>query len=145
MFKDDRLDAQTLGRLARIDPQLLCPAKHRSAKAQADLSVFQLSPISRTLRARAAITSCPNSLNNRLTHGECIPVSSAIVLPGISPNNLGRALAVVEPQFRDRSRNLYPVAIAKYRAFLNTKPIKSASSVTFFALARHYSHRRRTR
>jgi hypothetical protein len=30
--KDDRLDAQTLARLARIDPQLLCPVKHRSAK-----------------------------------------------------------------------------------------------------------------
>ena len=27
--KDDRLDAQTLARLARIDPQLLCPVKHR--------------------------------------------------------------------------------------------------------------------
>ena len=30
--KDDRLDAQTLARLARIDPQLLCPVKHRSGK-----------------------------------------------------------------------------------------------------------------
>jgi hypothetical protein len=39
--KDDRLDAQTLARLARIDPQLLCPVKHRSAKAQADLSVIR--------------------------------------------------------------------------------------------------------
>jgi hypothetical protein len=27
--KDDRLDAQTLARLARIDPQLLYPVKHR--------------------------------------------------------------------------------------------------------------------
>ena len=36
--KDDRLDAQTLARLARIDPKLLCPVKHRSAKAQADLT-----------------------------------------------------------------------------------------------------------
>ena len=36
--KDDRLDAQTLARLARIDPQLLCPVKHRSRKAQADLT-----------------------------------------------------------------------------------------------------------
>jgi hypothetical protein len=34
--------------------------------------------IRRTLRAWATITSCPNSLNKRLTHGECIPVSSAI-------------------------------------------------------------------
>ena len=30
--KDDRLDAQTLARLARIDPQLLCPVKHRSKR-----------------------------------------------------------------------------------------------------------------
>jgi hypothetical protein len=36
--KDDRLDAQTLARLARIDPKLLCPVKHRSAKAQAHLA-----------------------------------------------------------------------------------------------------------
>jgi hypothetical protein len=35
--KDDRLDEQTPARLARIDPQLLCPVKHRSAKAQAGL------------------------------------------------------------------------------------------------------------
>ena len=39
--KDDRLDAQTLARLARIDPQLLYPVKHRSAQAQADLAVIR--------------------------------------------------------------------------------------------------------
>jgi transposase len=39
--KDDRLDAQTLARLARIDPVLLCPVKHRSAKAQADLMMIR--------------------------------------------------------------------------------------------------------
>jgi transposase len=44
--KDDRLDAQTLARLARIDPGLLSPVKHRSAQAQADLTV---------IRARAAL------------------------------------------------------------------------------------------
>ena len=36
--KDDRLDAQALARLARIDPQLLSPIQHRSVQAQADLS-----------------------------------------------------------------------------------------------------------
>jgi transposase len=39
--KDDRLDAQALARLARIDPQLLSPIQHRSAQAQADLSVIR--------------------------------------------------------------------------------------------------------
>ena len=39
--KDDRLDAQALARLARIDPKLLSPIQHRSAQAQADLSVIR--------------------------------------------------------------------------------------------------------
>jgi transposase len=39
--KDDRLDARTLARLARIDPQLLSPIRHRSAEAQAHLTVIR--------------------------------------------------------------------------------------------------------
>ena len=39
--KDDRLDAQTLARLARIDPELLYPVKHRSMQAQADLMLIR--------------------------------------------------------------------------------------------------------
>src|SRR5213080_5211321 len=51
--KDDRLDAQTLARLARIDPQLLSPVKHRSA--QADLTV---------IRARAGLVRARTALIN---------------------------------------------------------------------------------
>jgi transposase len=39
--KDDRIDARTLARLARIDPQLLSPVQHRSAKAQMHLTVIR--------------------------------------------------------------------------------------------------------
>src|SRR2546427_8272000 len=53
--KDDRLDARTLARLARIDPQLLCPVKHRSARAQADLTV---------IRARAGLVRARTALIN---------------------------------------------------------------------------------
>src|SRR3984893_5640858 len=53
--KDDRLDARTLARLARIDPQLLCPVKHRSAKAQADLT---------GIRARAGLVRSRTALIN---------------------------------------------------------------------------------
>lgn len=35
--KNDRLDAENLARLARLDPKLLHPIQHRSEKAQADL------------------------------------------------------------------------------------------------------------
>jgi hypothetical protein len=55
----------------------------------------RLSPINRTLRAWATITSRPNSLNNRLTQGECIPVSSAIWLRGMLPNTSFMAFGVV--------------------------------------------------
>src|SRR5271157_3188703 len=58
-------------------------------------SFFRLSPIKRTLRACATITSCPNSLNNRLTQGECIPVSSAMRLRGMPPNTSFIAFGVV--------------------------------------------------
>ena len=51
--KDDRLDAQTLARLARIDPELLCPVKHRSRQAQADLSVIRTR--AGLVRARTAL------------------------------------------------------------------------------------------
>src|SRR5215467_1416234 len=53
--KDDRLDAQTLARLARVDPELLCPVKHRSRKAQADLAV---------IRARAGLVRARTALVN---------------------------------------------------------------------------------
>src|SRR5450432_854171 len=39
--KDDRLDAQTLARLARVDPQLLRPIRHRSEEAQLELTVIR--------------------------------------------------------------------------------------------------------
>src|SRR6478672_4607243 len=53
--KDDRLDARTLARLARIDPELLYPVQHRSAQAQADLAV---------IRARAGLVRARTSLVN---------------------------------------------------------------------------------
>src|ERR1022692_1626172 len=53
--KDDRFDAHTLARLARIDPELLGPVRHRSRKAQADLTV---------IRARAGLVRARTSLIN---------------------------------------------------------------------------------
>jgi transposase len=53
--KDDRLGAQTLARLARIDPQLLRPIQHRSDKAQGALTV---------IRVRAALMAGRTGLVN---------------------------------------------------------------------------------
>ncbi len=53
--KDDRIDARTLARLARVDPQLLSPVQHRSAQAQIHLTV---------IRARAGLVSARTALVN---------------------------------------------------------------------------------
>jgi transposase len=53
--KDDRHDARTLARLARIDPELLGPVRHRSAQAQIHLTV---------IRARAELVSVRTTLVN---------------------------------------------------------------------------------
>jgi transposase len=51
----DRLHAQTLARLARVDPQLLRPIRHRSEKVQAHLM---------SIRVRAALVETRTSLVN---------------------------------------------------------------------------------
>jgi len=53
--KDDRLDARMLARLARLDRRLLSPVQHRSAEAQAHLTV---------IRARAALVGARTALVN---------------------------------------------------------------------------------
>jgi transposase len=53
--KNDRLDAKTLARLARIDPELLSPIQHRGEQAQTDLML---------IRARAALVEVRTRLVN---------------------------------------------------------------------------------
>src|SRR5260221_6588630 len=69
--KDDRHDARTLARLARVDPELLGPVRHRSAKAQIHLTV---------IRARAELVSARTALVNAArglvkSYGERLPKS----------------------------------------------------------------------
>jgi transposase len=67
--KDDRHDARTLARLARIDPELMGPVRHRSAKVQIHLTV---------IRARAELVSARTALVNAArglvkSYGERLP------------------------------------------------------------------------
>lgn len=53
--KNDRMDARRLAQLARVDASLLAPIRHRSAPAQADLSV---------IRARESLVEARTKLIN---------------------------------------------------------------------------------
>jgi len=73
--KGDRADAETLARLARLDPELLSPIHHRSPEAQADLAV---------LRSRDAIVRSRTLLIN---HARSIVKSSGARLPSCSADS----------------------------------------------------------
>ena len=71
--KSDKVDAEYLARLARVDPKLLSPIEHRGAEAQKDLAV---------VRARDALVKTRTALINTIrgsvkSIGSRVPSSSA--------------------------------------------------------------------
>ena len=67
--KDDRNDAKALARLARIDPELLGPVQHRSAKAQMYLTVIRAR--AELVRVRTALINGARGLTK--SYGERLP------------------------------------------------------------------------
>ena len=96
--KDDRLDAQTLARLARIDPQLLRPIQHRSEKAQTALMI---------IRVRAALISVRTSLVNTVrglakAMGERLPKCDADQMGVLKAESVPAKLRqVLEPLLKE--------------------------------------------
>src|SRR5215472_15364986 len=119
--KDDRLDAQTLARLARIDPQLLRPIRHRSDTAQAALMI---------IRVRAALMGVRTSLVNTArglakSMGERLPkcdadqmgVRQAVLLPTKLRHVLEPLLKEVESlteKIKDSDREIEQIARKNY-------------------------------
>jgi transposase len=58
--KNDRIDARTLARLARVDPKLLSPIRHRGAEAQSDLAVIRAR--AELVEARTGLINCARGL-----------------------------------------------------------------------------------
>src|SRR6202453_2553537 len=67
--KNDRHDARTLARLARIDPELLGPVRHRSAQAQIHLTVIRAR--AELVKARTALINAARGLAK--SYGERLP------------------------------------------------------------------------
>ena len=55
--KNDKLDAENLARLARLDPKLLYPLRHRGEDSQAHMAI---------IRSREALVSCRTQLVNHV-------------------------------------------------------------------------------
>ena len=84
--KDDRMDAETLGRLARVDPELLRPVRHRSEDAQMALMA---------IRVRAGLVEARTKLVN-IARGLSKSVGER--LPGCSTSQMGMDKLVEVPE-----------------------------------------------
>jgi transposase len=98
--KDDRLDAQTLARLARVDPKLLRPIRHRSETAQGHLLVIRVRAALVEERTRLVNTArgLAKSMGERLASCDPDQLGTAGLegLPGQLKEALRPLLAEVE-------------------------------------------------
>jgi transposase len=79
--KTDEVDAENLARLARVDPKLLYPLKHRGEASQAHLAL---------IRSRQALVGSRTQLVNHVPKGRSSPSGPACpsVLPEASTREL---------------------------------------------------------
>jgi transposase len=86
--KTDEIDAENLARLARFDPKLLYPLKHRGEDSQAHLAI---------IRSREALVSCRTQLVNHLrgavkSFGARLPKCPARSFHNKAPEHIPQAL-----------------------------------------------------
>ena len=98
--KNDRIDARQLARLARVDPQLLSPIRHRGESGQADLAVIRAR--AELMESRTGLINCARGLakpmGERLKKCDADQVNESLA-EGLSPalqNVLGPLLKSVE-------------------------------------------------
>jgi transposase len=134
--KDDRLDAQALARLARIDPQLLCPVKHRSAQAQADLTLIRARAA--LVRSRTALVNTARSLaksygerlrgcNVRNMNPEKAEELSPELQPALKP--LLAAIEAVSERIAEYNERIEALAVKSYPQVALLKQIKGVGTL----------------
>jgi transposase len=148
--KDDRLDARTLARLARIDPELLSPVKHRSAQAQLHLT---------EIRARAVLVSARTALVNAArglvkSYGERLPKcgtqqfsrettkgSSAGLREALDP--LLREIESLNDRIKEYDRRIEQMAKQTYPETALLKQVKGVGDIiaTAYVLTIEDAHR----
>ncbi len=89
--KNDRMDAQRLARLVRVDPQLLSPIRHRSEATQLDLMVIRVRAA--LLEARTALINTARGLAKSV--GQRLPSCDADTMKVSRLNGLPAELAEV--------------------------------------------------
>lgn len=138
--KSDKLDATTLARLARSDPELLHPVKHRGKQAQVDLAV---------LRARDGLVTARTQLVNLVrgavkSYGERLPKCStesfhhkaaaalpADLSPALSP--IIEQIAELTARIRKYDQEIERLIAERYPEALGLQQVKGVGPITSLA------------
>ena len=135
--KSDRVDAESLARVGRLDPRLLCPVKHRGPEAQADLALLR----SRDSLIRARTLLINHARGSSKAVGVRLPKCSAksfhqkvagrlpeVLADSLSPEleTIGRLTA----QIRDLDRKIEEMAETKYPEIAALRPVYGVGPVT---------------
>jgi transposase len=134
--KDDKLDARMLARLARVDPQLLAPIRHRSEAAQRDLNL---------IRVRASLVEARTGLVNAArgfakAAGERLPkcdtdrmdAEGMAELPGALQEVLRPLIETVESmteKIKECDRKLEQIAREKYPETTLLRQVKGVGTL----------------
>jgi transposase len=119
--KDDRVDAQTLARLVRVDPELLRPIQHRSEEMQMDLMEIRMRAA--LVEARTALVNSARGLAKsvgerlRKCDAGCIGSGHLVALPERLRNTLEKLLKQVEEltvSIEECDRQVEQIARTKY-------------------------------
>jgi transposase len=89
--KNDRMDAEQLARLARVDPKLLSPIRHRGEQAQADLGLIRVR--AEVVDTRTALINCARGMAKPM--GERLKQCDADQVKEGLADGLGEALQQV--------------------------------------------------
>jgi transposase len=135
-YKNDKLDARTLARLARADPELLYPIQHRSAEAQQALVV---------IRARAGLVEARTKLVNTVRglvkpFGERIPKCDAAqmsrkMLEGLpaglqqSLQGLAEAIEKLSEQIKAYDQQIDQIASEQYPETMLLKQVSGVGTL----------------
>ena len=138
--KSDRQDAELLARLARTDPGLLAPVRHRDAQAQADRSL---------LTAREAAVASRTLLVNHVrgvvkSFGERLPACSTASFPRKVEDGLPAALrpalepllhqiAALTKTIRGYDRAVEEVSTQRYPVTAHLRQIRGVGPLTALA------------
>jgi transposase len=135
--KTDEIDAENLARLARVDPKLLYPLKHRGEDSQAHLAI---------IRSREALVGCRTQLVNHVrgavkSFGHRLPKCPARSFHKKAPEHIPEALwAALEPilktigslteRIREYDRQLQTVCQEHYPETELLRQIEGVGSLT---------------